>query len=119
MKDVFQDEFSINEVKLIFKEINIDKLREEIGNKEFETNISRILNKVEYRNDLLYVISYSVKVGDPNYLISSGGEAIAISTNNGRNWKFFEKDDESVIPILSKKYSNQIITKVLNYEYKK
>jgi hypothetical protein len=119
LKNIFQEDYSIKEVKTIFKESNIDKVREQLGNKTLKTNISRILNKVEYENSLIYVISFSLKSGDQNDQVSVGGEAIAISKDNGKNWKFFERDDESVIPVLSIKFSNQIITKVLNYEYKK
>jgi hypothetical protein len=119
LKTNSEGNYSIDEVKRIFKETNIDKMKEQVENKNLITSISKILNKVEYKNSLIYVLSYSLRSGNSNDLTSVGGEAIAVSSNYGQNWKFFEKDDESLIPILSTEFPNEIITKVMNYEYKK
>ena len=119
LKDVLQEEHSLNELKSIFKESYINIRREQVGNKKYEMRVSKILNKVEYENSLIYALSYYLKSGIQNDYLSVGGELIAISTDNGRSWKFFERDQESAIPILAKKFPDQIITKALNYEYEK
>ncbi len=117
MKESNKNKYSLNEIKNIAVESILAKSNS--NKRNVSININKILKKVEFKNNKIWAMGYSLNSNNPNDLISVGGEAIAISKNNGLNWKFFEKNNKSVIPILAKSFPNEMITELLSYEYKK
>lgn len=114
--DELQGKYSINEIKSSY----IEELYKQFpGESKFEFRVSKILNKVKYQNSLIYAVSYHLKRGNQNDYTLVGGEMIAISADNGKKWKFIERDQEYTIPVLSKKYPDRVISEILNYEYEK
>lgn len=117
LKESNKNKYSLNEIKNIAVESILAKSNS--NKRNVSININKILKKVEFKNNKIWAMGYSLNSNNPNDLISVGGEAIAISKNNGLNWKFFEKNNKSVIPILAKSFPNEMITELLSYEYKK
>ncbi|AGY54301.1 hypothetical protein BRDCF_p1674 [Bacteroidales bacterium CF] len=114
--DKLQGKYSINEIKSSY----IEELYKQFSSEsKFEFRISKILNKVKYQNSLIYAVSYHLKRGNQNDYTLVGGEMIAISADNGKKWKFMERNQEFTIPVLSKKYPDRVISEILNYEYEK
>ncbi len=120
-KDNMPGNKSLEEVKSDFKKEAIEPIQE--GNLNSENDIDfqvrKILNKVTHGNDIIYVLGYSLLNTHNNENYSMGGEVIAISSDSGENWKFFEKDDQNTTPILSYNYPYSVVLKILDYKYEK
>lgn len=116
-KDIMPGNNSLEEVKIYFKETVIKPLQEGnlAGDNEIDFNVQKILNKVTYGTDMIYVLGYSLLKTNKNENYSMGGAAIAISSDSGKNWKFFEKDDQFTFPILSNNFPNSVVLNILNY----
>ncbi len=121
LRDKYNPEQTVEEFKNYYADQMINGMKQAIDGLKRKPNvtINKVLNKVEYKNYKIFVFSYSLFSNEKDEAFSVGGEAIAISKNNGVDWTFFEKDDEMIIPILTLEFPNSIITKILNYNYEK
>lgn len=116
LKQQYPDEqFNIQEIKdSVFIE-PIKKMKKFFKEKKivYEFKVGEITRKVNYNDNKLYmVITYvNSKVGLDK--LSMGGEVIAISNDNGVNWKFVQNDPESIAGILKMKFPQNIVDKLL------
>ena len=100
-----KDSLFIQPLKEI-KKLNKDDIK-------FEFEIKEITKKVNYKSSKLYVVLTNFNIERNLEKHSSGGEIIAISNDNGRNWKFFQNEPDSNQGILSIKFPQNIIDELL------
>ncbi|QLG44107.1 hypothetical protein [Costertonia aggregata] len=113
MKSQYPQEYSIEEVKSVFKE-SIDALKEmSVNGVEYEFEVGEI-NKIAENNDFkLYSIVTYLKVKKGLDSNTSGGEQIAISNDNGKTWKFLEKDaNKNYLKVLKLSIPNEIVNRI-------
>lgn len=112
------EEFNMQEIKdTIFIE-PIKKMKKLVKEKkiEFEFEVGEITRKVNYHDSKLYMVMTYVnaKIGLNKH--SLGGEVIAISNDNGENWKFVQNDPETINGILRIKFPQNIVDKLISKE---
>ena len=90
-------EYSLEEIKQVFKE-HIETASKKNRNTTIRVKINKITKKIQFKKELLYVLNYSLISEKINENISLGGEAIAISSDNGYKWSFLK---------ITKKIQNQ------------
>ena len=105
-------EYSLEEIKQVFKE-HIETASKKNRNTTIRVKINKITKKIQFKKELLYVLNYSLISEKINENISLGGEAIAISSDNGYKWSFFENNEENSKSILSINYPITIVEKLL------
>lgn len=122
MPDVFiwlqkqSPEYSENEIIEMTKKFIID-LKNNLKKKKMSTRylIDTINNKVFYKNVRIYnVLTTITFIDDKNTEIVEKGEVIALSKDNGINWKFSEKDYEVSSDVLKLSLPDSIVDQVMN-----
>lgn len=119
MKQQYPDEqINMQEIKDSLFTEPIRKMKKLVKEKkiEYEFEVGEITKRVNYHESKLYVvITYvNAKIGLDKH--SMGGEVVAISNDNGDNWKFVQNDPESISDILKLKFPQNIIDKLLTKE---
>ena len=80
---------------------------------EIEFKIGDIIKRIDLGQDKIYMIVTSIK-GKKGYdEYSLGDVTIAISNNNGKDWKFLAREEESTPPIIRMKYSEEIVQEIM------
>lgn len=85
---------------------------------EFKSTIitDKFISNVKYKNNYIYVVHFCLFGKKQLDYYSFGGEYVAISTNNGKDWKFVAMSD--ITPsILQKKFSLSVINELFKYLY--
>lgn len=114
LKQQYPDEYSIELVKESFKElINDMKKSSKERDITYSFKVGDITRRIDLGKDKIYGIMTSVVAKKGFEEISAGGEVIAVSNDNGLNWKFIQKDTISTVPILSYKFTNEVIQLVM------
>jgi len=73
------------------------------------------LSKVTYQNNRLYMFHFYLIGNSETDSYSFGGECVAITEDNGLNWKFVANNDE-IRSILKRKFPSSKIEELLKYE---
>ncbi|MBR9847728.1 MAG: hypothetical protein GYB35_17280 [Algicola sp.] len=113
MKSQYSKEYSIEQAKSIFKE-SIDALKEmSVNGVEYEFEIGDI-KKITEKNDLkIYSIITYLKAKKGLDSNTSGGEQIAISKDNGKTWKFIDKDEnKNYLKVLGMNIPKEIVNRI-------
>ena len=108
------DSFSIADAKKFFKDLTVDlRLLEE--QKGFKTNyeLGDIVHRVDLGSEKIYTILTSLNAKKDMHEIRMGGEIIAITIDNGKTWKFIQKDADTSPEILRIRFSNSIVEKIM------
>lgn len=119
LKQQYPDEqINMQEIKDSLFIEPIRKMKKLVKEKKitYEFEIGDITKKVNYKTSKIYiVITYvNAKVNLDKH--SMGGEVVAISEDNGQNWKFVQNDPESIKGILKMRFPQDIIDKLLTKE---
>ncbi len=119
MKQQYPDEeVNMQEIKDSLFIEPIRKIKKLVKEKKikYEYEVGEITNRVNYHESKLYVVITYIngKIGLDKH--SYGGEVVAISTDNGENWKFVQNDPESISEILKLKFPQNIIDILLRKE---
>lgn len=97
------------ENEIVIKPVEKIKKRLKGTGVKYHFEIGEITNKVDYNESKIYtVIIYLVMTKDFKKT-SSGDKIIAISLDNGENWKFMQKDEEMSKQILLMKFPKDIV----------
>lgn len=114
MKQQYPEEYSIELIKEIIKEpiIKMKKIVKE-KNLKYDFEIGKITKQIENDTNKLYTVVVSIITKKDSDEIKIGGEIIAISIDNGKNWTFIQKDIETAPKILRMKYSLDIVNEIM------
>jgi len=87
--------------------------------KEFRSRIicDEFLSIVKYNSNLIYVVHFYLFGKKESDYYSFGGEYVAISNNNGQNWKFIAMSDITS-SILQKEFPLTVINKLFEFQKK-
>ncbi len=115
MKQQYPEEYSIEAVKEMFRE-PIREMKKMAKEKKmyYDFEIGKITKRIETDTDKLFTVVVSVIAKKDFDEIKMGDEIIAISTDNGENWKFIQKDPEIAPEILRMKYSQDIVNQIMS-----
>lgn len=119
MKQQYPDEhINIQEVKDSLFIEPIRKMKKLVKEKKisYEFEIGDIIKKVNYETNRIYFVTTYVNAKINLDKHSMGGEVIAISNDNGQNWKFVENDPETITGILKMRFPQDIIDKIITKE---
>lgn len=113
MDNQYSELNTIEEAKAIFKE-NIDALKEmAVNGVKYEFEVGDIKEVVNDENLKIYSVVTYLKVEKGLDSNTSGGEQFAISKDNGKTWKFLEKDaNKNYIKVLSLNIPNRIVSRI-------
>lgn len=114
MKQQFPAEYSMDFVKETFKK-PVREMKKMVKEKKlsFEFKIGEITRRIDLGKDKIYTIVVSVIVKKDFDEISMGDEVVAITIDNGMNWKFIQKDPETTPDILKMKFSQSVVQQVM------
>jgi hypothetical protein len=104
-----KDSFFIEPIKKIKKIVKEKKI-------EYALEVGEITKKVNYNESKLYVVITYINAKNGLNKHSIRGEVVAISNDNGENWKFVENEPEFIQDILKIKFPQYIIDKLLTKE---
>ena len=114
MEDPEGYEQNLDEIKAGLKLVADDMEQYELEyNTTINTVIKDIVKRVEYKSDKLYVVVSSMESKQGLNEINVGQEIIAISVDNGENWKFMQKDPDLTPEILRMSYPIEVINKLM------
>ncbi|MDD3893258.1 MAG: hypothetical protein PHE03_13250 [Bacteroidales bacterium] len=115
MKQQYPEEYSIEAVKEMFREpIREMKKMAREKNLTYDFEIGKITKRIEIGTDKLFTVVVSIIAKKDFDEIKMGDEVIAISVDNGENWKFIQKDPETAPEILRMKYSEDIVNQIMS-----
>jgi hypothetical protein len=109
------EKFDMQEIKDTLFIEPIRKMKKLVKEKKisYEFEIGDITKKVNYKTNKLYIVLTYVNAKVKLDKHSMGGEVIAISNDNGINWKFVQNDPETISGILKMKFPQTIIDELL------
>jgi hypothetical protein len=115
MKQQYPNEYSIEAVKEMFRE-PIREMKKMAREKKltYDFEIGKITKRIEVGSDRLYTVVVSIIAKKDFDEIKMGDEIIAISIDDGKNWKFIQKDPETAPDILRMKYSDDIVNQIMS-----
>ena len=109
-------------------ELNNNQIKNELVNIFSESSNSKTLSEfrptfindkflsfVKYNNNFIYVVHFYLFGQKESDYYSLGGEYVAISNNNGQNWKFIAMSDITQ-SILQKEFPLTVINKLFEYQ---
>ena len=106
--------YSLSELEDSHKLIAEDmKQWEKDNNTKLKIEINDIVKRVAFNSDKLFLVITSLTSEQGIDEISIGEKVIAISTDNGSNWKFLRKDEDYTKDILRMKYPSGIIDMIM------
>ena len=113
MENQYPELNSIEEAKSIFKE-SIDALKEmAVNGVKYEFEVGEIKKVVDENNLEIFLIVTYLKVEKGLDSNTSGGEQFAISNDNGKTWKFLEKDaNRNYLKVLKLNIPNRIVNQL-------
>lgn len=115
LKQQYPEEYSIETVKEMFREpIREMKKMAREKNLTYDFEIGKITKRIETGTDKLFTVVVSIIAKKDFDEIKMGDEIIAISIDNGENWKFIQKDPETAPDILRMKYSQDIVNQIMS-----
>jgi len=115
MERQFPNDYNIESVKEMYREsINNLKKTAKEENLTYDFQIGEITNKIDLGNQKLYSVVVSIIAKKKFDEFKLGDEIIAISFDNGSNWKFIQKDPETAPSILKMKFSNEIVQQIMS-----
>ena len=114
MKNELPEQYSMDLVKGYFKQLMEDfRSQQAKSGLEIEFKIGDIIKRIDLGQDKIYMIVTYIK-GKKGYdEYSLGDVTIAISNNNGKDWKFLAREEESTPPIIRMKYSEEIVQEIM------
>ncbi|AHW62156.1 hypothetical protein SAMN05444285_12349 [Draconibacterium orientale] len=115
LKKEFPEEYSPELVKemLCAPIKQLKKLNEE-KDMTFEFEIGEITRRINYNDDKVFTIVVSIITRNGFDEVSMGDEIIAISNDNGINWKFMQLNKETSPQVLELEYPESIINKIIH-----
>jgi len=115
MERQFPYDYNIESVKEMYREsINNLKKTAKEENLTYDFQIGEITNKINLGDQKLYSVVVSIIAKKKFDEVKLGDEIIAISFDNGSNWKFIQKDPETAPSILKMKFSNDIVQQIMS-----
>jgi len=115
MERQFPNDYNIESVKEMYREsINNLKKTAKEENLTYDFQIGEITNKIDLGDQKLYSVVVSIIAKKKFDEVKLGDEIIAISFDNGSNWKFIQKDPETAPSILKMKFSNDIVQQIMS-----
>lgn len=115
LQDSYPQEYSLEFVKKEFRKMLMDFNNEnKLNNVKVEFELGEIIKRLETDSDILVVIVTKVKSKKGYDEIIMGGEVLAISSDEGDNWKFIQKDTETTSKVLKYRFSQESITQIMN-----
>lgn len=109
----YPDEYSEEEVRNIFTTTKdqVDGLKGKTDY-EFDFEVSDPLKKMQYKDDLIYVIVTYLKAKRNLREFSTGEEIICFSFDGGENWSFLSNDKEMAGDVLRHNYPAKVVEEI-------
>lgn len=98
----------------LIKDVSI-KFKEEQERRgfKFQFEINDLQKKYAWGNNVVYEVTTYIHVTEKLRKVSEGDKILALSDDNGFSWKFIQKDDEVIRPILLMKYTEEIVNNII------